>query len=67
MAKKKRAKKKKRRIGPKRTLPKVARMYVKRALAATRLAKVKVEAITPNARAAWRELHAVESRLSRLA
>lgn len=66
MPKKKRKKKQKRRIGPRRTLPKAAAAYVKRALALVRFAKVKTESGAPGARAAWRELHHVESRLSRL-
>lgn len=67
MAKKRVAKKQKRRIGPRRRLPKSVAAYVKTGLRAVRFAKQKMEVSAPGMRAAWRELHHVESRLSRLA
>lgn len=67
MAKKKSKKSKTRRNGPKLSLPKVASMYARRALTAVRMAKVKVETSKGSSRKVWRELHNVESRLSRMA
>lgn len=65
MAKRKAAKKKRRRNAPKRSIPKSAVASVKRALVGVRQAKVAVEK-SPASRAAWKELHNVESRLTRL-
>lgn len=67
MRKKKVAGKKKRRIGPMRSVPRSVLAYVKQALRAVRLAKAKLGDVKPSARKSWRELHNVESRLSRLA
>lgn len=67
MAKKKAKKKHKRRMGQKRSLPRLAVVYVKRGLTAVRAAKVIVEKSAPGKRKAWAELHHVESRLSRMA
>lgn len=66
MAKRKAAKKKRRRIGPTRSIPKGAASSVKKGLAAVRQAKVAFEKGTGGSRKAWSELHNIESRLSRL-
>lgn len=67
MAKKKKPKRRKARMGKKRVLGKAAAVHVVRGLAAVRAAKVSVEKTSPGMRKAWAELHHVESRLSRLA
>lgn len=59
-------KKRSRKPGPRRAVSKSVRIKTALALRQVRDAKRELESKTPGARAAWRELHNVESRLSRL-
>lgn len=66
MAKKKAAKKRGRRIGKARPVPKKVQYFCSLAIGGVRRAKAMLEKLAPRSRKAWAELHHCESRLSRL-